>query len=167
MNKSPFVSSSLERRYPIDISDGILQEITQYSVFELIRDIRDPEHSYTLEQLGVVSREGITIGLIDSDGIAPSAGLPIKYIKVMFKPTIPHCSMAAIIGLCIKAQINQYIENHFIQVHIVNDGHINFKALNKQLDDKDRVLAAMENETLLDLMKECLPRHGELLDMPK
>ncbi|AFN83933.1 hypothetical protein EROM_101180 [Encephalitozoon romaleae SJ-2008] len=157
MNESPFIVNSLEERYPLEISNGTLQEVTPHTVFELIRDIRDPEHPYTLEQLGVVSKERISIGLINSDDATLSIGLPIKYVRVMFKPTIPHCSMAAVIGLCIKAQLSRYIKNHFIQVHIINDGHVNFKALNKQLDDKDRVLAAMENETLFDLMKECLP----------
>ncbi|AFM99223.1 hypothetical protein EHEL_101310 [Encephalitozoon hellem ATCC 50504] len=157
MNESPFIVSSLEKRYPFEISNGMLQEVTPHTVFELIRDIRDPEHPYTLEQLGVVSKEGISIGAINSDDSVLGIGLPIKYVRVMFKPTIPHCSMAAVIGLCIKAQLNKYVRSHFIQVHIVDGGHINFKALNKQLDDKDRVLAAMENETLADLMKECLP----------
>ncbi|CAD25848.1 similarity to HYPOTHETICAL PROTEIN YHS2_YEAST [Encephalitozoon cuniculi GB-M1] len=157
MNEFPFVASSLEERHPISMSNGVLQNVTQRSVFELIRDIRDPEHPYTLEQLGVVSREGVSIGCIGPDGIAPNVGLPIRCVKVVFKPTIPHCSMAAVIGLCIKTHVSRHVRNHFVQVHIVDGGHINFRALNKQLDDKDRVLAATENEVLLDLMEKCLP----------
>ena len=78
-------------------------------------------------------------------------------MEVLFKPTIPHCSMAAIIGLCIKVHLGRFIKDHLIRVYIVDGTHVSSKALNKQLDDKDRVLAALENEVLLDVMKECLP----------
>lgn len=157
MNESPSVAGSLEERFPIAISDGVLQEVTPKSVFELIRDIRDPEHPYSLEQLGVVSWRDISVGVIGPDGTVPDAGLPIRYVRVVFKPTIPHCSMAAIIGLCIKAQVSRFVKGHFVQVHIADGAHVNFKALNKQLDDKDRVQAAMENDALLDVMRECVP----------
>ena len=51
-------------------------------IFDLIRDINDPEHPLTLEQLNVVTEEQIAIDADKHD------------IKVMFTPTIPHCSMA-------------------------------------------------------------------------
>lgn len=157
MNDNPLVNIALEERTTIRIVDGQLENVTPSSVFELIRDIKDPEHPYTLEQLKVVSKENITVGSIDPDGTTPEAGLPIRYVKVLFKPTIPHCSMAAIIGLCIKVLLRRFTKEYLIQVYIVEGTHVSFKALNKQLDDKDRVLAALENEVLLDIMEECLP----------
>ena len=51
-------------------------------IFDLIRDINDPEHPLTLEQLNVVTEEQIAIDADKHD------------TKVMFTPTIPHCSMA-------------------------------------------------------------------------
>ncbi|KAH9411450.1 hypothetical protein HK407_05g09690 [Ordospora pajunii] len=157
MNMSPTVSAMLEERYPVDICCGLLRDVTPHSVFELIRDIKDPEHPYTLEQLGVVSREYIYIETVECDGAAPDVGLPILRVCVVFRPTIPHCSMAAIIGLCIKTHLDRFIRSHAISVRIADGTHVNYKALNKQLNDKDRVMAALENETLIDLMKECLP----------
>ncbi|TBU15832.1 hypothetical protein CWI41_051210 [Ordospora colligata] len=157
MNMSPTVSAMLEERYPIDICNGLLRNVTPYGIFELIRDIKDPEHPYTLEQLGVISKEDIHIETFECDGITPDVGLPILCVCVEFKPTIPHCSMAAIIGLCIKTHLDRFIRNHAISVKIADSAHVNYKALNKQLNDKDRVMAALENEVLIDLMKECLP----------
>lgn len=54
---------------------------------DLIRSISDPEHPLTLEQLAVVSAPQITV----RQGARPS-------VLVEFTPTIPHCSMATLIG---------------------------------------------------------------------
>ena len=59
-----------------------------------IRLISDPEHPHTLEQLSVVSAPQITI----EHGRRPS-------ITVEFTPTIPHCSMATLIGLSIRVRL--------------------------------------------------------------
>ncbi|KAM0792116.1 Cytosolic iron-sulfur assembly component 2B [Microbotryomycetes sp. NB124-2] len=64
-----------------------LQEIDREEVFDLIRSISDPEHPLTLEQLAVVSAPQITV----NNGSRPS-------VLVEFTPTIPHCSMATLIG---------------------------------------------------------------------
>ena len=55
-------------------------------IFDLVRDINDPEHPLTLEQLNVVTEEQITVEDEKNN------------IVVMFTPTIPHCSMATLIG---------------------------------------------------------------------
>ena len=52
----------------------------------IIRSINDPEHPLTLEELNVVDESNIEV---DDDN---------NYVKVMFTPTIPHCSMATLIG---------------------------------------------------------------------
>lgn len=157
MNTSPLIKTVLEERMHIGLVDGKLQEVTPDTVFEIVRDIKDPEHPYTLEQLGVVSKDNIVVGSIEPDGTTPDTGLPIRYIKILFQPTVPHCSMAAIIGLCIKTHVGRLTEGYLVQTHIIDGTHMNFRALNKQLDDKDRVQAALENEVLQDVMEECLP----------
>lgn len=53
---------------------------------DLLRSINDPEHPLTLEQLKVVSAEQITV--------TPD------HVMIRFTPTIPHCSMATLIGKC-------------------------------------------------------------------
>jgi hypothetical protein len=51
---------------------------------DLLRSITDPEHPLTLEQLAVVSSSQITLSK--------------NHVLVEFTPTIPHCSMATLIG---------------------------------------------------------------------
>lgn len=64
-----------------------------YLVADLIRHINDPEHPLTLEQLNVVQ-----LGHIEVDDRKGT-------VLVYFTPTIPHCSMATLIGLSLKVRL--------------------------------------------------------------
>ena len=68
--------------------------------FDLIRNIRDPEKPETLEELEVV-REN----LIQVEENLQKPGNFI--IKVTFVPTVPHCSLATLIGLCIRTKLEK------------------------------------------------------------
>lgn len=61
-------------------------------IFDLIRNINDPEHPNTLEDLNVVDPNNVEV---DQDD---------RTVAVRFTPTIPHCSMATLIGLSIKVK---------------------------------------------------------------
>lgn len=141
------------------IKDNKLLNITKQSVFELIRNIKDPEHPYSLEQLNVVSLDDINIGCISNNDIECQivrSFEPIKFIEVVFTPTVPHCSMAGIIGLCIRRRLESLIQGVWIKILVKEGYHSNSSGLNKQLNDKDRVMAAFENEDLLDILDSCI-----------
>jgi len=70
-------------------------------VFDLIRNIEDPEHPLTLEQLRVVT--------IDQIKVNPAK----REVDVTFTPTIPHCSSAAIIGLMIRAKLTRGLPENY------------------------------------------------------
>lgn len=89
MNKSNFGVERTQRVSPFA------------SPSEHIRDIRDPEHPYTLEVLGVVRKEDIAV---DDAG---------STVSVQFTPTIPHCSMATLIGLTIKVKLLRSLPRRF------------------------------------------------------
>mmetsp|Transcript_3746 Transcript_3746/g.16375 ORF Transcript_3746/g.16375 Transcript_3746/m.16375 type:complete len:95 (+) Transcript_3746:208-492(+) len=67
------------------------------TIYELLRDIRDPEHPNTLEELSVIEKENIRIS-------EPEEFMK-PVVKVQFVPTVPHCSMASLIGLSIRSKI--------------------------------------------------------------
>ena len=67
----------------------------------LIRSINDPEHPLTLEQLNVVE---LPLVKVDDDN---------NYVKIQFTPTIPHCSMATLIGLAIRVQLLRSLPDRF------------------------------------------------------
>uniref|UniRef100_A0A8C7TNU0 Cytosolic iron-sulfur assembly component 2B n=1 Tax=Oncorhynchus mykiss TaxID=8022 RepID=A0A8C7TNU0_ONCMY len=78
-------------------------------------------------------------------------------VGVEFTPTIPHCSMATLIGLSIKVKLLRSLPERFkIDVHITPGTHASEDAVNKQLADKERVAAALENSQLLEVVNQCL-----------
>uniref|UniRef100_A0A2C9WCB8 Uncharacterized protein n=1 Tax=Manihot esculenta TaxID=3983 RepID=A0A2C9WCB8_MANES len=60
-----------------------------------------PEHPYSLEQLSVLSEESITVD--DKLG----------RILITFTPTIQHCSMATVIGLCLRVKLQECFPPHY------------------------------------------------------
>ena len=85
--------------YEEDESDDIgieTGEVNEVEVFNLIRNINDPEHPLTLEQLNVVTLPLIKVS---------DAG---NLVSVNFTPTIPHCSMATLIGLSIRVKVSEW-----------------------------------------------------------
>jgi len=122
-------------REPIDAAE----------IFDLIRGIQDPEHPYSLEQLGVVSRAAVRAD--DAKGTA----------RVEVTPTVEHCSMATLIGLCVKARLDGALPSRFkVVVALAPGSHATEGAVNRQLADKERVAAAMENARLRAEVDRCL-----------
>lgn len=114
-------------------------------IFEMIRHLNDPEHPLTLEQLNVVRLEDIHVDDEKST------------IRVNFTPTIPHCSMATVIGLCIRVKLLRSLPQRFkVDVCIAEGTHSQEKPVNKQLADKERVAAALENTHLLSVVNKCI-----------
>ncbi|KAL7578241.1 hypothetical protein ACA910_012661 [Epithemia clementina (nom. ined.)] len=132
----------------VDTMGKLREAITADEVFDIVRNIQDPEHPLTLEQLGVVSAAQVTV--VDRpDG-------PFSTVDVRFTPTIPHCSMATQIGLCLKVKLDRSLPRFKIKVRIEPGTHASEKAINKQLADKERVCAALENKHLLAIVNKCI-----------
>ena len=120
-------------------------QVDSLEIFDLIRDIKDPEHPNTLEQLNVAQRRLITVD--DARG----------RVHICFTPTIPHCSMATLIGLCIRVKLLRSLPTRFkVDIQVTPGTHASEAAVNKQLNDKERVAAALENDNLLGVVNKCL-----------
>jgi len=148
--------------------------ITVHEIFDIVRTIQDPEHPLTLEQLNVVRAELIEVfdkkgeSAGDDDGDdddlngdnIPMRGKKKKKfstVRVQFTPTIPHCSMATLIGLSLRVKLLRSIPSRFkVTVQIEDGTHVSEHAVNKQLGDKERVRAALENEHLLGVVNRCI-----------
>ncbi|KAK4052931.1 hypothetical protein OIO90_004055 [Microbotryomycetes sp. JL221] len=110
-------------------TDAWQQQIDKEEVFDLIRSISDPEHPLTLEQLAVVSVSQITV----THGSRP-------HVLVEFTPTIPHCSMATLIGLSLRVRLLRSLPERFkVDIKVKQGTHQSENAVNKQLNDKERV----------------------------
>ncbi|MEE6473691.1 hypothetical protein FKM82_010140 [Ascaphus truei] len=146
-NANPLIyRRSGERPVTAQEEDGeVADRIDGREVFDLIRSINDPEHPLSLEELNVV--EEVRVKADDDEST----------VCVAFTPTIPHCSMATLIGLSIKVKLLRSLPERFkVDVHITPGTHASEHAVNKQLADKERVAAALENSHLLEVVNQCL-----------
>lgn len=81
----------------------------------------------------------------------------LLFFVARFSPTIPHCSMATLIGLSIRVKLLQSLPSRFkVKVSIQPGTHASENAVNKQLADKERVSAALENSHLLGVVNKCI-----------
>ncbi|KAJ6919415.1 hypothetical protein NC651_013392 [Populus alba x Populus x berolinensis] len=122
---------------PLDIYDILFSFFLFPSFFDLSYiyiDIRDPEHPYSLEQLSVLSEESITVD--------------DKLGRIL---------MATVIGLCLRVKLQECFPPHYkVDIKVAPGSHADEEAVNKQLNDKERVAAALENPNLRQLVDECL-----------
>jgi metal-sulfur cluster biosynthetic enzyme len=72
---------------------------------DLLSTISDPEHPLSLSQLAVVQLPHITV--------KDDPTLPMSSVLVEITPTIPHCSMATLIGLCIRVRLERALPQRF------------------------------------------------------
>ena len=128
------------------LEDDSEDDFTAQEIFDLIRSINDPEHPLTLEQLNVVQLENIKMSEQNRNKVL-----------INFTPTIPHCSMATLIGLSIRVKLLRSLPPRFkIRIEITEGTHQSEKQINKQLNDKERVAAALENYSLIKVVNQCI-----------
>merc|ERR1712032_1266901 len=78
-------------------------------------------------------------------------------VEVEFTPTIPHCSMATLIGLSIRVKLLRSLPPRFkVRIEISEGTHQSEKQINKQLNDKECVAAALENHSLIKVVNHCI-----------
>lgn len=86
------------------------------------------------------------------------------YVSILWTPTVEHCKFASHIGLSIRKKLENELANYDkykIEIIIKDNKHkdfancINIKILflfflvNKQINDKERFAAALENKDLM------------------
>ncbi|KAF8090369.1 hypothetical protein N665_0478s0028 [Sinapis alba] len=144
INANPVVQAKKER-LPRTQDQHRDDGLDPLDIYDILKDIRDPEHPYSLEQLSVLSEDSITL---DDK---------LNRILITFTPTIQHCSMATIIGLCLRAKLKECLPLHYkVDIRVSPGSHADEDSVNKQLNDKERVVAALENPNLRQLVDECI-----------
>ncbi|TQS36588.1 hypothetical protein Golomagni_02956 [Golovinomyces magnicellulatus] len=133
-------------------------QITQTdNLADLIAPISDPEHPLSLESLGVVKLQDVHLNQLPDH----SNPVALSHVLVELTPTVTHCSLATVIGLGVRVRLEQALPPSYrVEVKIKKDTHSQAEEVSKQLADKERVAAALENENLLGIlrkmMKPCL-----------
>ncbi|GJN75964.1 FAM96B protein [Purpureocillium lilacinum] len=136
--------------------DGFADEaIDEQEIYDLISDISDPEHPVSLGLLSVVNLPDIHITP------SPALGVPdantIVNVSVELTPTVTHCSLATVLGLGVRVRLEQVLPpNYRVDVRCKENSHTQDDQVNKQLADKERVAAALENDTLKGVLDKML-----------
>ncbi|PSN51244.1 MIP18 family protein [Blattella germanica] len=126
-----------------------IREEFKDTIYDYIRNIRDPEKPLTLEDLNVVYEDGVMI--------QPSTEDNVSVVRIEFNPTVPHCSLATLIGLCIRIKLERNLVDKFkLDIYIKKGTHSTEEEINKQINDKERIAAAMENPDLRTLVEDCI-----------
>lgn len=215
-NKNPKILTTLKKSNPIrtnrEKNFQTPDPLDETEIFDIIRNLPDPEHPRTLEELGVVNIEDIKIINLskntknseNSENKENSENTEItkktentenreitensknsenkkminseksknkvnsnsrKTVQVFFTPTVPNCSSASLIGLCIKMKLLRNVSReYFCDVFVKEGMHMSEKSINKQLNDKERVAAACENGQIFRSINESLSKADEDFD---
>ena len=127
------------------------EEIDEQEVYDLISNITDPEHPLSLGSLGVVNLSDIAI-------VPPTSPTSrISSVRVLITPTTSACSLTTVIGLGVKVRlVNALPPRIRVDVRIKEGTSSSADEANKQLGDKERVAAAMENRNLVNMVNHML-----------
>ncbi|KAK2967002.1 hypothetical protein RJ640_003358 [Escallonia rubra] len=110
INANHVVYEKKERRNrtePGDVDEYAVDLIDQLEIFDILLstirfiDIKDPEHPYSLEELKVITEDAIEVDDQRS------------HVRVTFTPTIEHCSMATVIGLCLRVKLMRNLPSRY------------------------------------------------------
>lgn len=80
-------------------------------------------------------------------------------MRIVFTPTVPHCSLSTIIGLAIRTKVMaEFMVDPRLKLHVLiaHGAHVNEFDINKQINDKERVCAALENPNLWKIIHSCV-----------
>lgn len=177
MNEAPKIFGRDPEEYRVEMR-GKEAVVTRESIFQMVRSIRDPEHSYSLEQLNVVALDRIRVfphvpvaetnmgeecagQITDIPYMVPSdqcsqSDTPI-YIEIVLIPTIPHCSLIGIIGLSVLYKVSKMVSSKYIvRVVVPEDAHMLGVEMSRQLEDIERTSCAFSNPTILETLQSLM-----------
>ncbi|XP_059155712.1 cytosolic iron-sulfur assembly component 2A-like [Physella acuta] len=131
-----------------EVQDDRELKTLRETIYDLISVIRDPEKPDSLEDLNVVSESGIEVYRLKTGQLM---------VRIEFVPTVPHCNLASIIGLSMRSKLNKCLpEKVKVDIYIKEGTHETANEINKQINDKERISAAMENPNLQRLVNDCI-----------
>ncbi|KAI4217369.1 MAG: hypothetical protein LQ351_000679 [Letrouitia transgressa] len=147
--RDPFNPSSGSGSDDSDTDDEV-EPIDEQEIYDLIAPMTDPEHPLTLGALSVVNLPDISLTPTIPDS-------PLTTVTVLLTPTITGCSLAQVIGLGVRIRLERALPPRFrVDVKLKEGSHHQVEETNKQLGDKERVAAAMENRNLMGVIGKML-----------
>ncbi|KAF1861460.1 hypothetical protein Lal_00025788 [Lupinus albus] len=164
INANPTIYEKKERRVRTTPSFS-----DQDDAVEPIDQLEDPEHPYSLEELKVITEEAVEVDDKKSYGYVYSDSGTLQYghnyrtlltsqahEKLRNEERGRGRSREKTEILDFQMEGPTYLTGKHVDIRVAPGSHATEAAVNKQLNDKERVAAALENPNLLDMVDECL-----------
>jgi hypothetical protein len=128
-----------------------------------LENIIDPEMPKTLKQLKIISIEGIILERF--------VNYPHLILRFWVIPTVNNCSLSSLIGIFIQnivfqRSVSEFIDTSFPKnwnwkffIEIPIFSHFQGSSYTKQINDKERVSAAFENEGIRKMIEICYKKN--------
>lgn len=101
----------------LNLEEKVYKKLLLLIISDLIKTIKDPEKPSTLEDLLVVSEDGIKI-------LKKRNASCSQFVIIEFNPTVPHCSLATLIGLCIRIKLQRCLPEQIkVDIYIKKGAH--------------------------------------------
>uniref|UniRef100_A0A8C5VDX1 Cytosolic iron-sulfur assembly component 2A n=1 Tax=Microcebus murinus TaxID=30608 RepID=A0A8C5VDX1_MICMU len=116
---------------------GAIMERKALEIYDLIRTIWDPEKPHTLEELEVATESCVEVEEINEDDYL---------VIIKFMPIVPHCSLATLIGLCLRRFLTF---KHKLEISISEETH-------STEEDINQVSGNCDNPNLQEIVEQCV-----------
>jgi len=144
--------------------DNDLDAFTAEDVFDELRSVIDPEHpGVTLADLNVITKERCVVCPMPRPPGSWSKK-PRRKVTVVLKPTVPHCHLMLLIALCVRTRLFDRLPldtEWKVDIALVDGSHLDQKAIEKQVNDKERVRGASENKAMMDVVRTLTDPHKD------
>jgi metal-sulfur cluster biosynthetic enzyme len=122
-----------------------LSPLDAEDIHDLLAEILDPERDgLTLGDLSVVAPDRVAVAYAPPDGKR-------AVVTVTLRPTVPHCGFMLLIALTVFAKLQQDLPGNInwkVDIAVEPGSHQQGDEIVKQVNDKERVAAALENPQL-------------------
>lgn len=131
-------------------------------IFDELASIRDPEKpQFTLAQLNVVARDRCDIVYLPMPSLPHVLDGTLRarrrfqsqaIVRVQLLPTVPHCHLMALICLSVYVRLLDALPvttSWRFVITLVDGSHLQQEEIEKQIRDKERVAAAMDNPQMM------------------
>ncbi|CAG9325811.1 FAM96A [Blepharisma stoltei] len=121
-------------------------EFLKEMIMDAIGNIQDPELPNTLEDLDIVAEDRIEVKATDSN----------YHATIVWIPTKSTCSYANNIALCMRYKLQEEYPDINLKLDIIlkEGSHVTKMEIDKQVNDKERIAAALENPDVLQMIKK-------------
>ena len=119
---------------------SIKRRISKSVILEILHEVNDPGVPMTLEEMGIVSRDWISV--------------EDENIQVKYRPTSNLCPVGMALGVVIKSVLEEGLDM-VVEVRMLRGSHVQMDLVNDLLGDRGRYEKALERLRSSGFVNRC------------